>query len=74
LRLLDEQSQSILRSNGPNFVAADAPNALELSITFDRNLSDGRPAPGPATRLLWQIPTETRTIEVPFEMTNLPMP
>lgn len=74
LRLLDDKGQSILRSNGPNFVAADAPNALELSITFDRNLSDGRPAPGKATRLLWQIPTETRTIEVPFEMTNLPMP
>jgi hypothetical protein len=74
VRLLDASGQSILKSTGPNFTAADSPNTLELSIVFDRNLSDGRPTPAPAARLVWQIPVETKTIQVPFELLDLPMP
>lgn len=74
VRLLDARSQSILRSAGPNFIASDHPNTLELTMTFDRNLSDGRPTPGAAHRLLWPIPVESKPITLPFEIRDLPMP
>jgi hypothetical protein len=74
VRLLDDRGRPLLRSAGPNFVASDRPHELELTVTFDRNLSDGRPAPGPACRLLWQIPAESRPISLPFELRDLPLP
>ncbi|MCS7033620.1 MAG: hypothetical protein NZ561_06445 [Phycisphaerae bacterium] len=74
LRLLDGKGQSILRSSGPNFTTTDSPNTLEFSLVFDRNLSDGRPTPAPAARLIWQVPIETRALEIPFELVDLPLP
>ena len=74
VRLLDETGRSILRSSGPNFTSSDVPNSLYMTLVFDRNLSDGRPAPGPARRLVWRVPVETRQIALPFEIRNLPMP
>lgn len=74
VRLLDAAGRSIVRSAGPNFTSSDQPNTLELTLIFDRNLSDGRPTPGPARSLVWRIPTETRQLTLPFELTDLPMP
>jgi hypothetical protein len=74
VKLVDASGRSILRSAGPNFVGSDQPNTLEMTLIFDRNLSDGRPTPGAARRLVWRIPVETRQLSLPFELNDLPMP
>lgn len=74
VRLLDADGRSILRSSGPNFTSSDAPNALFMTLVFDRNLSDGRPTPGTARSLVWRVPVETRQVTLPFEIRDLPMP
>lgn len=74
VRLLDAEGRGILRSAGPNFTSSDQPNTLELTLIFDRSLSDGRPIPGQPRSLVWRIPTETRQLTLPFELTDLPMP
>jgi hypothetical protein len=74
LRLLDAAGRPILRSSGPNFTSAEDPNSLEMTLIFDRNLSDGRPMPGVARSLVWRIPVESKQLTLPFEIDDLPMP
>jgi len=74
LRLLDTEGRSIMRSAGPNFTPSERGNTIEMTTLFDRNLSDGRPAAGPAHKLVWQIPVESKPLTVPFELKNLPLP
>lgn len=74
LHLLDADGRSILRSAGPNFTPSENSNVIEMTSIFDRNLTDGRPAPAAAHKLIWQIPVETKAITVPFELNDLPLP
>jgi len=74
IRLLDAAGRSILRSSGPNFTSSDHPGTLQMAMIFDRNLSDGRPTPGPARSLVWRVPIASKTISLPFEIVDLPMP
>lgn len=50
-------------------------NQLVYTWTFNRNVWNGRQNKvGEPHRLVWEIPTETREVTVPFEFKDLPIP
>lgn len=46
----------------------------EMRFTLHFAARPGAAANGEPARLVWDVPTETRDVEVPFEFTDLPMP
>jgi len=50
-------------------------DSMEMTYIFNRSEGDGDTGPtGEPTKLVWEIPLESKQISVPFEFTNLPMP
>ena len=44
----------------------------QYTLTFDRNVDSAQS--GPPAKLVWKLPLETQSKEIPFEFRNLPLP
>jgi hypothetical protein len=79
--LQDDKGKVVARSqNGVE--AEDSPDGLrmEVRIRFARDLFDDgikearKSGVSEISRLIWEFPTEVRTVSVPFEFRDLPIP
>ncbi|HET6250603.1 MAG TPA: hypothetical protein VFE47_23145 [Tepidisphaeraceae bacterium] len=71
LQVLDDKGQMLehrgMSSRGDN-------NGIEFTLMFSPSLRpDGRNSSDPA-KLVWEVPTASKEIEVPFDFKDLPMP
>jgi hypothetical protein len=72
-QLLDEQGVPLGRQGLPQMRGA-TPEQVEIEVQFQRmSLADG-PSPGEPARLIWDVPVDSREIEVAFEFKDLPLP
>jgi hypothetical protein len=74
LKVLDAKGQPLehrgYSSTGRN-------NETEMTLHFGQGhrFADGQDEPtGDPVKLLWEVPTETRDVTIPFEFTDLPLP
>ena len=65
LTLLDDKDQA-LQQGGPQ-----SQNVNNGQMTMVLNYFANGPRTGPATKLKWEITTETRQMKVPFELDDL---
>lgn len=72
LKVVDSRGQP-LDHHGYN--SNSGQNGMEITLTFgpSHRPEDGRQSGDPA-RIVWEIPTRTRTLTVPFEFKDLKMP
>ena len=47
---------------------------LEATLNYTRGRFGNVPAPGEPVKIVWEVPTETRDVTVPFELQDLPLP
>jgi hypothetical protein len=90
VRLFDAQGREYQRSGGATTIASDAvkisvyysaaaapalPGAAGLggAVQAAARLAPP-PPPGLPAKLLWQVPTEVRDLDIPFQFTDLPLP
>ena len=70
LTVLDAEGKPLLLgsvdSRGTN-------DGTEVSADFNRAPQPDGSSTGPATKLIWDIPAETRDLVVPFEFKDLPI-
>lgn len=72
-RLLDAQGTPMSRSGTPRMISG-TPELAEIEVQFQQPAAqDGQPTADPAC-LVWDIPIDSREVEVPFEFKDLPMP
>jgi hypothetical protein len=48
--------------------------AVEFTIGFRNTGTDGRGQPTTPSKLVWDVPTSTREVTVPFRFKDLPLP
>ena len=70
-RLEDAKGVPLLRSGVSPGGGADQ---VELTLQFRRQDSNGNEVADEPAKLVWEIPTETREITVPFEFTDIALP
>jgi hypothetical protein len=71
LKLTDAEGRELVRRT-PDGGGGGGPDRINYTYLFDANAGN-RPT-GPPTKLSWRLPVETKTVEVPFEFTDLPLP
>ncbi|HVF09295.1 MAG TPA: hypothetical protein VNA16_00740, partial [Abditibacteriaceae bacterium] len=71
LRLVDAQGRE-LQPSGSSTRGGN--NELTGNISFTRPQGGNAGDVGEPVKLVWDIPTESKAIEVPFEFTDLPLP
>jgi hypothetical protein len=74
LKLVDAKGNALLREM-PNMTAGGANGQpMEMKIPFKRTMWNNGEVAGDPVKLIWEVPTETKEVTVPFEFTNLPLP
>lgn len=71
-KLVDAKGNALMRT-GPN-ITGSTPDATEMKFVFNRNLWNNGEIAGEPVKLVWEVPTETREVVVPFEFRDLPLP
>ena len=71
IRLLDKDGKA-LSSRG--WGGGGGPDEMSYNWTFARDAWGGDEKVGEPFRLVWEIPTETRPMDVDFAFKDLPMP
>jgi hypothetical protein len=72
IRLLDRDGHA-LNANG--WGSSSGGPTMTYTVNYTRTVWNGqRSTVGEPHRLVWEIPTETRDVTVPFEFKNLPIP
>ncbi len=71
VRLLDKDGKALSHQGGGGGGGADE---MTYTWTFGRQNWGGDDRPGEPHRLVWEIPTETREMNVGFDFKDLPMP
>jgi hypothetical protein len=72
LRVVDAEGQSLERRGFGSRVNGDE---VEISLRFTQSVrSRDRRRSGEPAKLVWQVPTATKEVEVGFEFRDLPMP
>jgi hypothetical protein len=73
LRLVDDRGVPFMRSG---FSSSGGNDRLEATMQFVKNpwVNAAGRAMGEPSKLLWNIPTESKEISVPFEFVDLPIP
>ena len=71
LALLDEKGRA-LSNVGSN--TSSSGNRGEATINFRSGTDEGDGNSGPPVKLVWKLPGEIRTLSVPFDWSDLPMP
>jgi hypothetical protein len=69
-RLVDGKGNPLTRVS--NSTAHSNAESMEMTLTYQRVLFND--AAGEPAKLLWEVPTETKEVVVPFEFTDLPLP
>jgi hypothetical protein len=72
IRLLDESGRPLSRRTYGT--AGSTAPSVNLNLMFGREDGQGGPLVGTPVRLIWDVPTQTRTLTVPFEFHDLPLP
>ena len=70
IRLLDAEGRAYQNSGGGG---GGDDGKLQYTINFFAR-NDGGQQPGDPVKLIWEIPTATKEMEVPFEFRDLPIP
>jgi len=74
LKVLDAKGQP-LDHRGYSSTGRNEETEMTLHFGAGHRFADGRAQPtGEPVKLLWEVPTETRDVTVPFEFTDLPLP
>jgi hypothetical protein len=72
VRLYDAQGRALCTSKVGTSSIEDG--KIERSLVFSCADPITEQKVGPPVRCVWEIPTQIRSLVVPFEFTNLPMP
>ena len=72
-RLLDAQGVPLDRIGLPQ-MRGGTPEQAEIELQFQRPGSAAGPSAGAPARLVWDIPIDSREIEVPFVFKDVPLP
>ncbi len=71
-KLVDGEGHALFRMNA---AAGSMTNEqMELTIHYQRQNWNGGAAAGEPVKLMWEIPVESKEIQVPFELLDLPLP
>jgi hypothetical protein len=70
-RMVDARGVALMRINSGNNVGGDQ---MDITLQFQRQNWNGGENAGEPTKLICEVPVETREIVVPFEFKNLPLP
>ena len=72
LRVLDAEGRPLQRGS-PSMSGGE--DRMETTVRFSAEpVQPQHDRPGPPAKLVWEIPTESREINAPFELKDLPMP
>ena len=71
-RMLDAQGVPLMRLG--NGSSGGGPEQMDIDIQFQRQNWNGTENAGEPVKLVWEVPVETKEINVPFEFTDLPLP
>ena len=72
LRLVDANGDSLTRRNYASQGVAE--EQLSMNLIFSRQDWNGNISAGEPVKLVWEVPTETAEVAVPFEFRDLPLP
>lgn len=70
-RMVDARGVALTRINSGNNVGGEQ---MDITLQFQRQNWNGGENAGEPTKLICEVPVETREIVVPFEFKNLPLP
>jgi len=71
-RMLDARGVPLMRLG--NGSSGGGPDQMDIDIQFQRQNWNGTENAGEPVKLVWEVPTETKEISVPFEFKDLPLP
>jgi hypothetical protein len=72
LRLVDANGDPLTRRNYASGGVTD--EQVSMNLIFSRQDWNGNVSAGEPVKLIWEVPTETAEISVPFEFRDLPLP
>jgi len=71
-RMVDARGVPLMRLG--NGSSGGGPDQMDIDIQFQRQNWNGTENAGEPVKLFWEVPVETKEINVPFEFTDLPLP
>jgi hypothetical protein len=71
-RVLDDQGRPLM--SGGHSTSTNGQGRTDWTVSFNTWAPRGNNQPGAPAKLVWEVPVETKELEVPFELTDLPLP